>query len=113
MDVDYPGEHWYTDLIQRYGIDYEALAEVTTYVGSTEGEYSLSVEAVSSPRRRLNRRWSGVMYEKLKDTYFHSLSGDAALGMNSTEVRQRLDDCEASSRINEDPGSSQSVATVN
>lgn len=53
------------------------------------------------------------MYEKLKDTYFHSLSGDAALGMNSTEVRQRLDDCEASSRINEDPGSSQSVATVN
>ena len=113
VDVDYPGEHWYTDLIGRYGIDYEAYAEVITYVGSTEGEYSLSVEAVSSPRSRSNRRWSGVTYEKLKDTYFQRLSGDEASNMNSTTVRQKLDDCKASSRINEYPGSYQSAARVN
>lgn len=113
VDVDYPGEHPLTDLIQRYGIDYEAVAEVITYVGSTEGEYSLSVEAVSSPRRRTNKRWSGVTYEKLKDTYFQRLSGDEASNMNRTKVRQKLADCEASSKIKEDAGSYQSVAKVN
>ena len=113
VDVDYPGENWITDLLGRYGIDYEAFAKVITYPGSTEGEYSLSVEAITSPRRQLNVRWSGVTYQRLKDTYFESLSGDEASGMNSTDVRQRLDSCEASGRISEDSGSYPSVAVVN
>jgi hypothetical protein len=48
-----------------------------------------------------------------QDTYFQRLSGDEASNMNRTKVRQKLDDCTASSKINEDPGSYQSVARVN
>ena len=65
VDVDYPGENWITDLLGRYGIDYEAFAKVITYPGSTEGEYSLcGGNYVSSQTAKRKMEWSDVSKAK-------------------------------------------------
>lgn len=117
-DVDYPGESWLGDLFRVFRIQHEAYAEVRTFPGASEGEYSLFAEAVRSPKRRTNRRWRGITYEKLKDTYNEGLSRDEALNMNRAKLRVKLGYNEAKGTISKDSGSPsqtlyRSIAKVN
>ncbi len=51
IDVDYPGEKWYSRI---YGVNIEAYAKVHADSGwYHEGEYSIDVMAEETPRRKL------------------------------------------------------------
>ncbi len=103
VDVDYPGEEWWIDLLKRYRITYEAKSEVRASFGwGREGHYSLS-SAVPGSTRYKSKTWSWHLKDDLKAEKFDKRSdGNSLLDMDEDDIRSELDRCIATGRVNQD-----------
>lgn len=110
VDVDYPGENWYTDIRRLFGIDYEAKAIAKAKFGwSRSGYYSISAGANTSYPNYKGDEWNRSARETVRDDRFVDHDGRAAtalLDMDEDDIETELDTCSANASINQDANSS-------